>query len=351
MQLAGTFRCSPNIALIKYWGRRDDALNLPNNSSVSMTLDSGLSTRTSVLFSDSLGSDVVYVDGNRYTQESAQNEKLGNIFETIRYMRGLAAVRSGAIVVSENSFPSGAGLASSASGGAALVCAADAALGLGLSKTELSLIARRISGSACRSLFGGIALWKRGSKADGSDSFAEQLFDEKYWSELVDVIAMSSEASKKVSSSEGHSRTVRTSGLYKLRPALAEASVGKVIGAIRNRDFNALAELIMRDSNNMHATMLDSWPPIIYMSDVSTAIISSVHAMNKDHGENIAAYTFDAGPNAHVITLSKHEAEVRDMLLGTKGVIKVVSSKAGTGPERLGESLISEEILGHEAGR
>lgn len=340
-----TARGSSNIALIKYWGRRDDLLNLPNNSSISMTLDENLSTTTSVIFSDKIKEDMIYINGKKQDKSVTGNEKLSFTINAINRMKRLASIESNFLVSSNNSFPPDVGLASSASGGATLVYVVNAALGLNLAEKELSKIARQISGSACRSIFGGLVKWNKGSMPDGSDSFAEQIVPQDYWPDFTDIIAIVSESKKKVSSSEGHKLTVRTSQLYKTRPPFADEGVRKSIDAIRRKDFSSLAELIMRDSNNMHATMLDSWPPIIYFNDVSKEIISSIHNLNQAHGENIAAYTFDAGPNAHIITLQKHEKEIKESLSKLSGILNIITSKVGSGPKLSDECLISEEML------
>lgn len=336
---------SPNIALVKYWGRRDDALNLPNNSSLSMTLGDGLTTTTSVLFSSKLKEDAIYINEKKLDLSSATNEKSGFMLKAINYMRNAAKTDSHLLVVSKNSFPSDAGLASSASGAATLVYALNGALELNMPTKELSIIARQISGSACRSLLGGIVKWNKGSMGDGSDSFAEQIVSEHYWPELIDIIAIVSESKKKVSSSEGHKITVRTSQLYKTRPSIAEASVSKVISAVKTKDINSLSEAVMRDSNNMHATMLDSWPPIMYLNDASKAIIEAVHEINASHGENIAGYTFDAGPNGHIITLRKYETEIRERLSKLEGISSIMVSSSGPGPSRISECLITDKLI------
>jgi diphosphomevalonate decarboxylase len=340
-----TARGSPNIALIKYWGRRDDALNLPNNSSISMTLDDNLNTTTSIIFSDKIKSDAVYINGSRQDSGALMSEKLSFTISIINKMKELAGTKSNFLMVSKNSFPSDVGLASSASGAATLVYVANTALELKLPGKELSKIARQISGSACRSIFGGIVRWDRGLMPDGSDSFAEQIVPKEYWADLIDVIAITSQSKKKVPSSEGHKITVKTSPLYRNRPSFAEDGVKRSIDAIKKKDFDTLAELIMRDSNNMHATMLDSWPPIMYLNDVSREIINAVDGLNKAHGQNVAAYTFDAGPNAHIITLQKHSAEIKEALSKIPGVQNVMVSEMGSGPSISEERLISDEML------
>ncbi|HUB92437.1 MAG TPA: diphosphomevalonate decarboxylase [Candidatus Saccharimonadales bacterium] len=342
-----TAQGSPNIAFIKYWGKRDEKLILPYNSSVSLTLSAGvLRTKTSMVFSKRLKEDALFIDGQRMAMDDKEIRERLWILEKMRKMAGSGAK---VLIVSRNDFPAASGLASSASGIATLVYAANSALGLQLSPKELSIIARQGSGSACRSMFGGLVVWRRGSKRDGSDSYAEQAFDERHWPELIDIIAVTSQKRKKVSSRAGMRQTVETNPLYKSRPAAAEARLRKTIRAYGKRDFGALAEQIMADSNEMHALMLSTRPSIRYLNPASFEIMDAVEALNLGKGRNVAAYTFDAGPNAQIITLRKHQKEVLSALAALRKegkIIEIKISGAGSGPMRLeGESLIDEERL------
>ena len=336
-----------NIAFIKYWGKNDEMLNTPRNSSVSMTLDETVSTKTSVIFSDKLEKDTLFINGKEERLEDSPNEKTRFIKDMLDYARLIGHFDENALVVSENNFPSSSGLASSASGGATLVFALSKALDLGLSRQEMSVMARRISGSACRSLYGGIVKWNKGVKSDGSDSFAEQIVDEKHWPELMDIIALVNTSAKKVPSSAGHSITVRTSLLYAERPVFAERGTQIVVEAAIAKDFQKMAEAIMEDSNNMHATMLDSWPPIMYLTDASRDIIYGVHELNEKKGEYVAAYTFDAGANAHLITTTAYRDDVMSMLGKISGVKSMIEARMGSGPRLLDSkaSLIDIEAL------
>ena len=339
---------TPNIAFIKYWGKRDDSgLNTPNNSSISMTLDETLSTKTSVLFSERLGKDALYINGDEEPIEGGRiSEKSAYLKRILDHMKRIAGVDHHALIVSENSFPSGAGIASSASGAATLVFALSEALNLEMSRKEMSITARQISGSACRSLFGGIVKWRAGTEKDGSDSYAEQVFDSSYWPELIDIIAIVDSSKKRVSSSAGHAATVKTSVLYGARPAFAENGVSEIERAVAAKDLNRLSMAIMRDSNNMHATMLDTWPPIMYLSDASKDIIYKVHELNESEGKCIAGYTFDAGPNAHIITSEEHRDRVMETLSEIDGIRETIESHMGGGPRLLEE----KDCLIDEAG-
>jgi diphosphomevalonate decarboxylase len=342
-----TATASSNIALIKYWTKRDNILNLPNNSSISMTLDAKVSTRTSVMFTDEIDADKLYINGeSQNLGKSSAPEKLKFINDMLNYMKDLADTEIPALVVSKNNFPMSSGMASSASGAAALVFALNEALGLKLNIKELSVIARRISGSACRSMYGGIVKWNKGSVLDGSDSYAEQIVPRESWPGLLDIIAIVDSSKKKISSSDGHRATANSSVLVKSRYEFAEKGVEKVINAVNARDLAGLAEAAMKDSNNMHATMLDTYPPIIYLTDASRDIIYAVHELNKSHGV-VAGYTFDAGPNAHIITTTDHKDKVLKMLHEIRGVEDVIESGVGDGPRLLSEehSLIDKGTL------
>jgi diphosphomevalonate decarboxylase len=342
---------TPNIALVKYWGRRSGAVaNLPTNSSLSITLDETLHTKTSVVASRDLARDTLYINRELQDLEKTTDEKVAFTKKLLDELRAVARTDEKVSIVSENAFPTGAGLASSASGAATLGFILPRALGLDLDTQQLSTIARKISGSACRSMFGGFVVWERGTKPDGSDSFARSLVGPDYWPEIVDVITLVSSGRKRVSSSEGHTRTPQTSSLYAVRPAIAEERVGALIDAIQRRDFPKLAEITMKDSNSLHATMLDTYPPIMHLTDVSRAIIDAINELNAREGELIAAYTFDAGPNAQIITLERHRQKVIDTARSIVGKDNVLVAKQGAGPRLLGESesLIDEGKLIHK---
>lgn len=294
-----------------------------------MTLGEELNTKTSVMFTDKLKEDVFYIDGVR---QDLSNNDIKERFAVIDKIRSIANTNLRVIVVSENSFPASAGLASSASGIASMVFAATNALGLDLDLKSMSIIARQGSGSSCRSLAGGFVKWERGIKEDGTDSYIRQIVDANYWPELVDIVAIVSNEKKKISSRAGMRETVATSILYKVRPDYAEAACIELEEAIKKKDFEKFGILTMRDSNNMHAVMLDTYPPMIYLNDISKNIISAVTDLNKQEGKIVAAYTFDAGPNAHIITLENYESKVMSVLKSIQGIIEIKRTKAGKGP-------------------
>ncbi|KAJ2337683.1 diphosphomevalonate decarboxylase [Coemansia sp. RSA 2681] len=313
-----------NIAVIKYWGKRDSALILPTNSSLSVTLSQDhLSTRTTIRALPGLAKDRLWLNG--VEEDIGASKRLVNCITTARTLRaalerklaqdGQAAepLSTWALhVCSENNFPTAAGLASSASGYAALVSALGALFGLQQSTSELSRVARVGSGSACRSMFGGFVAWQAGVAADGHDSLAVQVAGRQHWPSLQALVLVASDKKKAISSTAGMQTTVETSDLFAERVrAVVPARMEAMQRAIAERDFGAFAEITMRDSNQFHAVCLDTFPPIAYMNDVSRSIVSLVHAFNAARGRVAAAYTFDAGPNAVIYALAD---DMRDLV-------------------------------------
>jgi len=329
-----TFEATANIAVVKYWGKRDEKLILPKEGSLSFTMDDQLKTRTSVLFSPALKEDEFWLNGKK--MDMADKDTAERL-QQIEIIRQKAGTKDKAKIVSLNCFPTAAGFASSAAGLAALACAASKAAGLNLSTQELSILARLGSGSACRSVVGGFVEWKKGVKPDGSDSFAEQVAPASHWPELRNVIAIGDSGKKKVSSRGGMKQTVATSVLYPARLAYLPKLIEDMKAAVLAKDFAKFGKLTMRESSNMHATMLDTWPPIMYLNDVSKRVIYAVHDYNAAAGGIVAAYTFDAGPNAHVYTTEKQVPALRKMLSEIKGVKKAMVCKVGEGPKQLSE--------------
>ena len=330
---------TPNIALIKYWGKRDEKLILPMNSSISMTMGEEFNTKTSVMFTDKIGEDTLYING---TKQDLSDKDVKERFAIINILRNMAGTKARAMVVSENSFPTAAGLASSASGIVAMVFAANAALELNLDTRSMSIIARQGSGSSCRSLAGGFVKWEQGTKADGTDSYIRQIAPPSHWPDLIDIVSIVSKSKKKISSRAGMKQTVESSVLYRARPEYAEKACADMENAIMGKDFERLGLITIKDSNNLHAVMLDTYPPILYLNDVSKEIISAMDNLNAESGKIVAAYTFDAGPNAQILTLEKYKNDVEKALSEIEGIEKIYVTKPGNGPRILdnGESLI-----------
>ena len=223
-------------------------------------------------------------------------------------------------ISSFNNFPTAAGLASSASGFAALVSSLAALYKLPANPSELSLIARQGSGSACRSLFGGYVAWEMGSKADGSDSLAVEVAPASHWPDIHALICVVNDAKKGTSSTSGMQRTVETSALlqHRIKHVVPER-MGAISQAIKAKDFDSFARITMQDSNQFHAVALDTDPPIFYMNDVSKSIISLIVEYNRVSVENggklKAAYTYDAGPNAVIYAPKENLKEIISLIV------------------------------------
>ncbi len=311
-----------NIAFIKYWGNRDDALRLPQNGSISMNLD-GLFARTTVQFEPALSADRLTLNERRVTGPGL--DRVAGILDLVREMAGVSVFAS---VESRNNFPTGAGIASSAAAFSALALAASAAAGLNLSEPELSRLARRGSGSACRSVPGGFVEWLAGEDEPGS--YAVSIAAPEHW-DLVDCVAILKEGHKPVGSTRGHA-LAGTSPLQAARLAGTPGRLDTCRQAILQRDFDALAQVVELDSNLMHAVMMTSEPPLFYWEPGSLALMKAVPEWRKEGWP--VCYTLDAGPNVHVICAGEAAEQVRARLAGFPGVIQVLKAGPG-GPARL----------------
>ncbi len=307
----------PNIAFIKYWGNCDPDNRLPANGSISMNLD-GLHTQASVTFNPTLQGDQLILNGH-----PASILALKRVSAFLERVRQMAGIRTYAIVVSDNNFPMGVGIASSASAFAALSLAASRAAGLELDERQLSQLARNGSGSACRSVPSGFVEWK--VSACEADSAAESIAPPEHW-DLVDCIAVVSRAHKSTSSTEGHALAY-TSPLQAARVADAPRRLEICRMAILERDFEALATVIELDGNLMHAVMMTSRPPILYWQPASVAIMQAVTGWRKD-GLPVA-YTIDAGPNVHLICRGECEDQVTSRLRNIPEVVQVLTARPG----------------------
>jgi diphosphomevalonate decarboxylase len=318
-----TAKARSNIALVKYWGKADAALNVPAVGSISIALDA-LWSDTRVEFDERLAADAFTLDG------AVRDDQLARITACLDILRDRAGVTTRAIVVSHNNFPTGAGLASSASGFAALVAAADRALALGLDPRELSRVARRGSGSAARSLFGGFVEMHAGSAADGSDSFAEPLLDAAEWPLKV-VVAVTSRREKAVGSGAGMTRSAQSSAYYRAWVESHPADMNVARDAIRARDFGALAEVAELSCLKMHAAAMASVPPLVYFSGTTMDGIALVRGLRRA-GVPVF-FTVDAGPQIKAVCEPGALERVRDALAALPGVLDVIVSDLGPGLE------------------
>lgn len=287
-----------NIALCKYWGKRDATLNLPVNSSLSISLGN-LGTRTEIKRSKE---SAVFLNGKMVDPNGSFSIRILEFLDLFRPSLGDVHFE----VRTENNIPTAAGLASSASGFAALVLALDDLAGWGLGRKELSMLARLGSGSASRSVCNGFVQWHAGSNSAGTDSFAEPL--PQTWPEFRIGILEISDAQKPVGSREGMNRTVETSELYKSWPRQAFVDLETIRVAIDSHDFPLLGKAAEHNALSMHATMLAAWPPLLYLQPET---VEQIHKVQRIRAEGLEVYlTIDAGPNIKLLFLEENEAAV-----------------------------------------
>jgi diphosphomevalonate decarboxylase len=309
---------NPNIAFIKYWGKADEALNLPANPSLSMNL-AGLTTVTTVEFRPGQPSDAVTIDGQLVAGDA--RERVVTHLDRVREMAG---VEQRAWVASRNDFPAGTGLASSSSAFAALSLAASRAAGLTLDEAALSRLARLASGSACRSVPGGFTLWEGGT--DG-DSYARQVAPPSHWA-LVDVVAVVSREHKGVGSQAGHA-LAPTSLFHAARLAAVPELLARVRAAIEARDLAALGQATEIDALAMHGVMMTSRPPLFYWLPATLEVMQAVRSGRQG---GLAAYlTLDAGANVHCICAAEDAGRLVQRLRNLPGVLDVLVSGPGAG--------------------
>jgi len=310
-----------NFALVKYWGKRDSVLNLPDVGSISITLDA-LSTRTTLELDPALEHDSFELDG----QETARGAD--RVAALLARMRDVAGSESRARVTTRNNFPTGAGLASSASGFAALVTAANQAYGLALSSDKLSELARIGSGSAARSIFGGFVEMHRGERSDGRDSVARPLAAAADWP-LEVVIAISERGRKSVGSTEGMQRTARTAPFYAAWVDNQPADLALARSAIAARDFGALAEVSEASALTMHGLAMSARPGLLYFN---ASTMECLHRVRQLRAEGAAVFfTVDAGPQVKAICQPEAADAVAKTLGDVPGVTEIRRSGLGPG--------------------
>lgn len=297
-QAQGEGQAPVNIALSKYWGKRQVELNLPTNSSLSISLP-GLGTRTQLTVSDN-EFDQVWLNGERLKADSVFAQRLNQYLDFFR-PPGLAFE-----VHTQNSVPTAAGLASSASGYAALVLALNDLFNWQLDLKTLSILARIGSGSASRSLFPGFAIWHKGERDDGLDSFAEAL--PQTWSELCIGLVKVDINQKPISSTHGMQQTVEHCELYQSWPNQAERQVSIIQQAIEQQDFSLLGATAEHNALSMHATMIATWPPILYWQPESIEAMQTVWRLRQQGIE--VYFTMDAGPNLKLMFLEDNKKAV-----------------------------------------
>lgn len=308
-----------NIAFTKYWGRKDEVLRLPENGSVSMSL-SNLLTTTTVEFSLMYSKDQITINGGGIEEGEAER-----IIKHLDRVRKLANINLKARVVSNNNFPSGTGLSSSASGFAALTVSAASAAGLKLKDKELSILARQGSGSACRSIPSGFVEWLDGDTSE--TSYAAQIFPANYW-DIADVVAVVSVGKKEVSTSIGQ-KSAQSSPFMKVRQDRMKDKNRKVKKLIKEKNFKAFGELVEQESLELHTIMLTQYPPLIYWTPGTLKIMKLVSHW-RENGVPVY-FTINTGQDIHLICQKKDVEKVKSRLKGIEEVKNIIVNTPSEG--------------------
>jgi diphosphomevalonate decarboxylase len=319
--MQATASAHPNVALIKYWGKQDVATNLPAVGSLSLTLG-GLTTLTTVNFSADLDRDELTING------ASDEVAISRVTRCLDMLRQHAGVGLCASVTTTNDFPTGAGLASSASGYAALVKAAAAALQVDISGDELDLIARIGSGSAPRSLHAGIVLLEK--TADNTGTHCRSVAAPGDWPLSV-VVAVTSRQPKDVSSTGGMESSRKTSPTYQAWVDTHPADLAAGLNFVEQRDFTALAEISEHSCLKMHAVAMSSLPPLVYWSGATVACMQRVRELRKS-GVPVF-FTIDAGPQLKAVCLPEAAGQVHAALAEVPGVLDVLDCHLGKGAQ------------------
>ncbi len=326
-----------NIALVKYWGKNDEALNLPAVPSLSLTLD-GLRTRTEVSFDSALLADRFFLNGTAQNGESLR--KVSRHLDRIAHALAIPA-RLPAEVRSHNNFPTAAGLASSASAFAALTVAATAALqapGWQLDepwRCRLSIWARQGSGSAARSLYGGLVVLGTGTPGQVDSARAVPMCAADDWSDLRLVIGVATEQAKETASTDGMRHTAATSPYYASFVAAAPADLAEAIAAVKARDLERLGLVAERSALRMHASALAADPGVVYLRG---ATLEGLHTLRALRRRGIGAFfTCDAGPHPKALTTAADADAVAAALAALPGVLRTIVARPGSGAKILSD--------------
>lgn len=307
-----------NIAFIKYWGRKDEKLRLPENGSISMNL-SNLLTTTTVEFSDKFKKDSLVYNG--VAEKTEGNRAIAHIDR----IKKLAGSDLPVNIVTENNFPGGTGLSSSASGFAALTLAATTAIGLKLTEKELSILARQGSGSACRSIPDGFVEWLDGDTS--VTSYATTIYPKNYW-DIVDVVAVVSTDKKEIPTSEGQS-SAQESTFFDVRRTHMAQKIKLCKELLKKKDFEKFGVLIEEEALELHSIMFTSHPSLIYLLPETLRIMRLV---KKWRAEGLAVYfTINTGQNIHLIAQKKDEKKVIKKLRDLSFVKQVIPNDPSDG--------------------
>lgn len=321
-----------NIAFIKYWGRKDEVLRLPENASISMNL-SNLLTTTTVEFQPSShleggNTDEIIINGDK------QDIGIDRVVKHLDKIRKIAKINYKAKVETRNNFPTGTGLSSSASGFAALTVAGAKAAGLNLSEKKLSILARQGSGSACRSIPDGFVEWLDGDTSE--TSYGVSLYPETYW-DIVDVVAVVSRNKKEVSTTEGQ-KLAESSPFFKVRKEKIKEKIKLIKKYLKEKDFKNFGELIEGEALELHSIMLTSTPSLIYLLPGSLRIM---HLVKKWRQERLQVYfTVNTGQDVHLICQKKDVGKIVEKVEEISDIQKTIINYPSKGAHLINNHLI-----------
>ncbi|MFA6532743.1 MAG: diphosphomevalonate decarboxylase [Patescibacteria group bacterium] len=301
-----------NIAFIKYWGKKDERLKLPENSSISMNL-SNLLTTTTVEFNPEFKEDLVIINGQNNPKQS------NRVIELLNLIRKKANILLKAKVVSKNNFPDGTGLSSSASGFSALTLAATKAAGLNLKERELSILSRQGSGSSCRSIPDGFVEW--------IEEGAKSIYPPEYW-KICDVVAIVSTDKKEISSTDGQ-KFASSSPFFQTRLDNINEKIIRFKKALETKNFTEFGKIIEEEALELHAIMLTSTPSLIYLRPASLELMMLV---KKWRSEGLEVYfTLNTGQDIHLIVEEKNSEALVKKLKDIKTVKNIIINQPSVG--------------------
>jgi len=324
--MKATAAAPSNIAFIKYWGKKDEKLRLPENGSISMNL-SNLTTRTTVEFNSKFKKDLVVID------DFIDNKESSRVIKQLDLIRKKANIFHKAKVVSKNNFPKGTGLSSSASGIAALTLAASKAAGLNLSEKELSILARQGSGSACRSIPDGFVEWLDGNTSESSYSLS--LYPPSYWP-IVDIVAVVSKRKKDTSSSDGQKLT-STSPFFPERLSRIKEKISHLKKFLKNKNFTEFGQMIEEEALELHAIMLTSKPALIYWLPETVKLMKAVKKWRNDGLE--VYFTINTGQDIHLILEEKNIKQLINKLEKIKEIKNIIINRPSFGARLIDKHL------------
>ncbi|MBI1863547.1 diphosphomevalonate decarboxylase [Candidatus Microgenomates bacterium] len=315
-----------NIAFIKYWGRKDEELRLPENGSISMCL-SRLTTTSTVEFNESFLKDEIVINGTIEEREASR------VVKHLDRVRKIAGIPLFAKVVAANNFPTGTGLSSSASGFAALTLAACAATGITMNEQELSILARQGSGSACRSIPSGFVEWLDGDTSESS--YAHSLYPPGYW-DIADIVAIVSEGRKDVATSQGM-KLFGTSPFSEARKSGIPQKIVEIKDALSKKDFTKFGEISEAEALNMHAVMLTSCPSLIYWTPGTLRLMKLVKQWRTEGVE--VYFTINTGQDIHLLVQGADVHKISEKLKELEFVKETIVNKPSAGAQLITEDL------------